>query len=546
MSTNASTQDLFWTGRADGPYAYEHEATSSTDLNTQTVTEKFDIGPTTNLLWDPSYVEDDDDLHNPDVDNPKRDTNIWTKRGLTNLGGLVLVVIALVCIFVVIPALTFEGNRHPTCTGDSCLDNGRRALLKKPRTSLIDPDTPSSALTKTSAAGKTLKLVFSDEFNQDGRTFYPGDDQFFEAKDLWYWPTQDLEWYDPDAVTTRGGYLELRMDAFRNHDLNYRSGMIQSWNMLCFKGGMLEVSVEMPGAGSSSGLWPAVWTMGNLGRAGYGATTDGMWPYSYQACDVGITPNQSRSDGLSWLPGMRLPSCLCNPEEAPGSVSHARSAPEIDVFEASVGEFTDGTTNGIVSQSYQIGPFDDYYQPNYEFSEIYNDTLTTLNSYTGGPYQQALSGVTALNNQWYQYPAATADKFQTYAFEYVPGGTTSSSVRWYVGGEAVWKMNAATLGANGNIAARTITEEPMAIVMNLAMSQSFAYIDWASLVFPAIMKIDYVRIYQSGTASVTCDPPGWETTDYIANHPNAYTNKDVTSWEAAGYSKPLNKLMNGC
>jgi hypothetical protein len=28
---------------------------------------------------------------------------------------------------------------------------------------------------------------------------------------------------------------------------------------------------------SSDGLWPATWTMGNLGRAGYGGTLDGMW-----------------------------------------------------------------------------------------------------------------------------------------------------------------------------------------------------------------------------------------------------------------------------
>jgi len=33
----------------------------------------------------------------------------------------------------------------------------------------------------------------------------------------------------------------------------------------------------LPGSPDISGLWPAAWTMGNLGRAGYGATTDGMW-----------------------------------------------------------------------------------------------------------------------------------------------------------------------------------------------------------------------------------------------------------------------------
>jgi beta-glucan synthesis-associated protein KRE6 len=32
-----------------------------------------------------------------------------------------------------------------------------------------------------------MQLVFSDEFNTDGRTFYPGDDPYWEAADLHYW-----------------------------------------------------------------------------------------------------------------------------------------------------------------------------------------------------------------------------------------------------------------------------------------------------------------------------------------------------------------------
>lgn len=36
------------------------------------------------------------------------------------------------------------------------------------------------------------------------------------------------------------------------------------------------VSVMLPGANDVQGLWPAVWTMGNLGRAGFGASLDGM------------------------------------------------------------------------------------------------------------------------------------------------------------------------------------------------------------------------------------------------------------------------------
>ena len=45
---------------------------------------------------------------------------------------------------------------------------------------LIDNDTPDDVKTKTGYTyGETYELVFSDEFNQDGRTFYPGDDPYW-------------------------------------------------------------------------------------------------------------------------------------------------------------------------------------------------------------------------------------------------------------------------------------------------------------------------------------------------------------------------------
>lgn len=53
---------------------------------------------------------------------------------------------------------------------------------------LIDRDTPESAYYHTSLNdGSEWELVFSDEFNTDGRTFYPGDDPYWEAADLHYW-----------------------------------------------------------------------------------------------------------------------------------------------------------------------------------------------------------------------------------------------------------------------------------------------------------------------------------------------------------------------
>lgn len=38
--------------------------------------------------------------------------------------------------------------------------------------------------------------------------------------------------------------------------------------------------MSMPGSANAPGLWPAAWTMGNLGRAGYGATTEGTHDYN--------------------------------------------------------------------------------------------------------------------------------------------------------------------------------------------------------------------------------------------------------------------------
>lgn len=45
-------------------------------------------------------------------------------------------------------------------------------------------------MTRTGSDGNEWTLVFSDEFNQEGRTFFEGDDPYFTAVDLHYWPTE--------------------------------------------------------------------------------------------------------------------------------------------------------------------------------------------------------------------------------------------------------------------------------------------------------------------------------------------------------------------
>ena len=93
----------------------------------------------------------------------------------------------------------------------------------------------------------------------------------------------DLEWYDPNAVTTEGGKLVISFSNNPEHDLNYTSGMsptqsplkqskelifvlgmLTSWNKFCFTTGYIEVSVSIPGTVEAPGLWPAAWTLGNL------------------------------------------------------------------------------------------------------------------------------------------------------------------------------------------------------------------------------------------------------------------------------------------
>lgn len=156
--------------------------------------------------------------------------------------------------------------------------------------------------------------------------------------------------------------------------------MLQSWNKFCFTTGYIEVAVVLPGPDENTqGYWPGIWTMGNLARPGYSATTDGMWPYTYDSCDIGTFPNQTLKDGsgpaaalhsdasrskynyeLSWLSGQRLSACTCPNSDHPGPLLSSgsyrgRGAPEIDIFEAEKDKLA--TTGQVVSQSAQFAPF---------------------------------------------------------------------------------------------------------------------------------------------------------------------------------------------
>lgn len=76
------------------------------NVNTQTVSERYNILPSAGLLLYPTDVEKDDYLHNPDPKGKEeRDCDIWTTRGIVNVGGLALITLGILTLFIGYPVL---------------------------------------------------------------------------------------------------------------------------------------------------------------------------------------------------------------------------------------------------------------------------------------------------------------------------------------------------------------------------------------------------------------------------------------------------------
>lgn len=314
--------------------------------------------------------------------------------------------------------------------------------------------------------------------------------------------------------------------------------------------------------------WPGLWTQGNLGRPGYGATNEGMWPYSYQGCDTGALPNQTFVDGtgppkaldahglfssgynneLSWLPGMRYTSCNCPGTEHPGpNHSVARSAPELDILEAKI-DIQGG--HGETSQSLQMAPFDvDYYYGNSTSRgdiRIY-DADTRLNEYKGGAIQEAISALSKVPDVAYEF--TTGGRYVTFGVEYAPdwNGDGNAYATWYMDGRPTWTLNGQAIGPvpELDISQRLVPTEPMGIILNVALSESFQVPDFDQLEFPAHMSIDYVRVYQRDGQPdrVGCDPANRPTYEYIENNKDMYYNRNITEYPKSKI--PRNRLQ-GC
>ncbi|THU76916.1 glycoside hydrolase family 16 protein [Dendrothele bispora CBS 962.96] len=558
MTILGSQSTYSFVTKSDSRYPNSINRRSRGELTT--IPEKFSLNADPRL-WghdlSPNLIEADDDLHRPDPESEARKIEFGghavSKRGLTNVGCLALLCLGILTLFLGYPVVTFA-TRSPLSTLGGFSTGGLNASGQVPEMpgnwGLIDLDTPKDVYTKPGwkDSSKKMQLVFSDEFNKDGRS-----------------QTNNLEWYDPAAVTTASGNLVITQSRKKTHDLNYQGGGFD-FNME-FTGGLIETSVVIPGANNVLGLWPAIWAMGNLGRAGYGASLEGTWPYTYDACDVGTVKNQTVNgqpaaatvDGdagkggvLSYLPGQKLSRCTCPGESHPGP-KHSdgtfvgRSAPEIDVFEAQINKVT---LVPAVSQSAQWAPYNRaYVWNNYTDNMFIRDPSNSIqNSFTGNVNQQATSVVTNTNPQCYEDSIDPC--YSVYGFEYQPG-FDDAYILWISDNEISWSLNVAGLDADPQveISARPVSQEPMYLLMNLGMSRNFGPVDLAHLQFPAHMYVDWIRVYQdSDNINIGCDPKDFPTADYINTlYIEAYTNPNLTTWvDDYGQPFPKNSFLGEC
>eukprot|EP00536_Pseudo-nitzschia_multiseries_P015702 jgi/Psemu1/247059/estExt_Genewise1.C_9340014 len=452
--------------------------------------------------------------------------------------------------------------------------------------SWVDPDTPQksrSAKSLYSEDTREFELVFSDEFEQDGRNLKDGSDPRWTAIRKNDYTNDALHYYHDDNVKTKNGLLQIiterkensyrafneKTKKFYSDKKHVQSGMVQGWNKFCFTGGIVEFRAKLPGSPRIGGLWPALWMLGNLARATYVGSSDYMWPYSYNKCDAENRLSQEVS--------------ACSRVHHYGMEDfRGRGAPEIDVIEAMQGDSeklpSTTITKPYQSASYQVAPgierdrpvlglkpkqghwYTDleYNQNNLTKSELnvffYGVTLVhKLKSYT---YQaDALSANRGLNSSHYT-------KQHTYRVEWEPPAADGSGgyIRWYTDDVFLYGISGASLQTTGS----EIPSEAMYLLMNTAVASTWGFPlpcpDGCSCEcyecgnpdcycglptgycenFPATFEIDYVRVFQAvGEEKHTlgCSPKDRPTSLFIKGHQKRYMD--------TGDTAPLQPVQKG-
>ncbi|KAL3772837.1 hypothetical protein ACHAW5_009514 [Stephanodiscus triporus] len=440
------------------------------------------------------------------------------------------------------------------------------------RAGWIDPDTPEKFLTTAANYHKDTRdyeLVFSDEFEQDGRSFEDGADPRWTAIDKNDYTNEALHYYRSQNVRTANGALSissiLKSNLYKAFDedkgtyfadaKHVQSGMVQGWNKFCMTGGIIEFSAKLPGDPSTGGLWPALWMLGNLARATYVGSSNYIWPYSYNRCDEKNRFSQkisacSKVGHFGMEPGV------------------GRGSPEIDILEAMMGspEMLPSTniTRPYFSSSLQIAPGYDGVRPTmgkmpktdhwYEGLE-YGSNKTQLNPFFYGvtlehkpvqyTYQSdALSANTQLTKDYFRH-------YHKYSVEWEPPNDdgTEGYIKWYLDDNFIYGIK----GENLQLTNTEIPSEPMYLLMNTAIASSWGFPkpcpDGCSCKcyecgnpectcglpegfcenFPATFEIDYVRVYQAKNDPkhlIGCSTESRPTAKFIIGNMDNFVNKE--------------------
>jgi len=147
----------------------------------------------------------------------------------------------------------------------------------------------------------------------------------------------------------------------------------------------------------------------------------------------------------------------------------------------------------------------------------------TASSAIHGP---GYSGATPFNHS----TGISSGNFNTYAVEW-----SATQIRFLVNNSVHYTVSKSTIQTRGN----WVFDQPFFVILNLAVGGHFDGNPTASTVFPANMRIDYVRLYQAGStpggAEITPGAGGVTASASDANVPaGAVDNNLGTRWSASG------------
>ena len=494
---------------------------------------------------------------------------------------------------------------------------------------LVDPETPLGARTITKD-GENMVLVMSDEFNVDTSNYT--DKVAWNssvAEPAVKWTASNTLSYDafgdsfmhPGMLEARNGSLHVSAAKVKFESADYVGGQLTSWNRVCFQGGYLEVRFKpatnvngdpLDGYGMD-GLWPALWTMGNLLRDNYMIRNRHIWPYSYSdcACPGGFFWGIGRGQEISGCSGRG--DYGLNPFQGRGAVEfdllettkckHFDTSISMEIYGVDPSDTSKSTIYGdtCLLQTAQIGPRRPWEYRPFPFNrptdrtpwydatgrrdsiwhdgrpssaspdlEIFSPTFSNIAFYGFGWYDS----ISATNHiprdnflDWhtvglqvvidhscamYQFPNGARPPLSimtTPAPSARPLRTALSpcSAQWIVASrrravplnasmaEACRDNSRMSLYYDGNLTqrlfgvglrgigvtpAREVPQEPLYILLEHKISPSFGFGTPDETLLPAVLEVDYVRLYQrAGEAPrLSCSPPDHPTADYIRNH----------------------------